>query len=59
MTTDPEKMKNVQFLSLSYLCNLLFVVDHEQRNREQNGPEAFHGFLEASRRGQLVALLQA
>ena len=42
-----------------HLGDLLLVVHHQQRHREQDGPEALHALLEAARRGQLVALLQA
>lgn len=44
---------------LAHLCNLLLVVHHQQRDGQQDDSEALHGFLEAPRRRQLVAVLQA
>lgn len=43
----------------AHLRDLLLVIDHQQRNRQQDDPEALDGFLKAPGRGQLVALLQA
>ncbi len=43
----------------AHLRNLLFVINHQQRHREQDASEALNSFLKAPGRGQLVALLQA
>lgn len=43
----------------AHLCNLLLVVNHQQRYREQDGSKALHSFLKPPGRRQLVALLQA
>ena len=43
----------------SHLCDLLLVINHQQRNGQQDGSEALHSLLKAPGGGQLVALLQA
>ena len=43
----------------AHLSNLLLVINHQQRYREQDGSEALNSFLKPPRCGQLVALLQA
>lgn len=42
----------------AHLCNLLLVINHEQRHRQQDGSEALDGFLKTPGSCQLVALLQ-
>lgn len=44
---------------VAYLCNLLFVINHQQRYRQKDDSEALNGVLKSSSCGQLVALLQA
>lgn len=44
---------------IAHLCYLLFVINHQQGDREQDGSESLDGFLKPSCRGQLVALLKA
>lgn len=43
----------------AHLCNLLFVINHQQRYRQQDDSKALNSFLKSSSSGQLVALLQA
>lgn len=44
---------------VAYLCNLLFVINHQQGYRQKDDSEALNGILKSSGCGQLVALLQA
>lgn len=44
---------------VAYLCNLLFVINHQQGYRQKDDSEALNGVLKSSGCGQLVALLQA
>lgn len=44
---------------VAYLCNLLFVINHQQGYRQKDDSEALNGVLKSPGCGQLVALLQA
>lgn len=44
-------------LLCAHLCNLLLVINNQQRHRQQDGSETLHSVLKTPRGGQLVALL--
>lgn len=58
-TKKKKKKPAIQTPCGAHLCDLLLVINHQQRHRQQDGSEALDSFLEAPGGGQLVALLQA